>query len=174
MKVRLILFLLIPLLSFGLQSQEVFPTIKAKTLTKEKITIPQDLDGQVNIIILAFEQKAQRIIDTWAKVILKEYEPQENITYYEIPMISGWYSPMGFQIDNWMRGGIPEEYHDNTATFYGNRQYIFEELNIKDKSNCYLFVLNHKGEIQYRTEDGISPETEKEFRTSVMKLLDNY
>ncbi len=161
------------ILAFGLQSQEIFPTIKANTLTKEKITIPEDLNGEVNIIILAFEQKAQRIIDTWANIILKEYEPQENITYYEVPMISGWYLPMGSQIDNWMRGGIPEEYHDNTATFYGNRQYIFEGLNIQDKSDCYLFVLDEKGVIHYRTAGGISPVKEKEFRKSVTDLLDN-
>lgn len=36
-----------------------FPALKAKTLTRNSISIPADTQKKVNIIILVFEQQAQ-------------------------------------------------------------------------------------------------------------------
>ncbi len=156
-----------------LYSQEVpmlFPNLKAETLSGDKIVFPDDLDHEINILILVFEQKSQRLVDTWAEIILKEYEPKEEIQYYEVPMISYWYAPIGWQIDNWMRDGIPQEYHDNTTTFYGNRKPYFEELNMPDKSSCYLFILDREGYIRFRTEGERDEEKEVAFRKAIEKL----
>jgi len=85
-----------------------FPVLTAEKLSGEKITFPDDLEQDVNILILVFERNSQKLVDTWAEIILKEYEPKPNIQYYEVPMISYWYKPIGWQIDNWMRDGIPD------------------------------------------------------------------
>ena len=150
-----------------------FPNIMANTLKKVPLAIPKDLNQTVNIVILVFERQAQAKVNTWAEMILSEMEPQDHISYYEIPMMSGMYSPIGWQIDNWMRAGIPKDYHDNTATFYGNRKFVFDELDISDRSSCYLFVLDKSGRIQFRAEGVRNPTSESEFRKVVSNLLEN-
>jgi len=148
-----------------------FPELTAETLSGEKITFPDDVNAQVNILILVFEQNSQELVDTWAKIILDEYEPQADISYYEIPMISYWWKPIGWQIDNWMREGIPKDYHDNTATFYGNRSPYFDTLEMNDKSSCYLFLLDKEGNIFFRTEGPRTPQKEATFRQAIANHL---
>ncbi len=144
-----------------------FPELTAEKLSGEKITFLDDLNHETNILILVFERNSQKLVDTWAEIILKEYEPQSNIQYYEVPMISYWYKPIGWQIDNWMRDGIPEDYHDNTITFYGNRQSYFEQLDMPDKSSCYLFILDQEGYIRFRTEGARDSLKEEAFRAAM-------
>ena len=149
-----------------------FPSLKAELLSGDKILFPEDLAAEYNILILVFEQNSQRLVDTWAKMILKEYEPLSNVSYYEVPMISTLYKPIGWQIDNWMRAGIPMQFHDNTATFYGNRKPYFEALGMDDKSSCYLFVLAADGEILHRASGPMTDETEDELRVVLKKSVE--
>jgi len=148
-----------------------FPDIKAKTLEEKEVLLPENANKEVNIIFLLFEQNAQLHVNTWAEVILEKYEPKMNVSYYEVPMMSGFYRFMSGQINQWMRDGIPEEYHDNTACFYGNRNPVFEALNITDKSSAYLFVLDQKGFIHFRTEGSRSDQKESALRVAIQTLL---
>lgn len=68
------------------------------------MTFPTELEGDAHILILVFRQRAQRIVNTWADIILPELEPQEGITYHEVPMISTFYRPFRNGIDSGMRG----------------------------------------------------------------------
>ncbi|MEL6535867.1 MAG: hypothetical protein AAFQ98_10670 [Bacteroidota bacterium] len=149
---------------------DLFPTLEAETLSKEEITFPTDLEGKANIIILVFKQEAQKLVNTWADVILEEYEPLAEISYHEVPMISTFYKPIGWQIDNWMRGGIPTQWHDNTATFYGDRSPYFQKLNMTEQRSCYVFVLDEEGIIQFRSEGPRNPTDEAKFRQIITTL----
>ena len=147
-----------------------FPDLTAETLSRQKVTFPGDLNGDANILILVFKQNAQRLVNTWADIILPELDPQPNITYHEVPMISTLYKPIGWQIDNWMRGGIPNEFHDNTATYYGDRSAYFKALDMPKRGSCYVFVLDSEGIIRYRYEGPRTSEAEEEFRAVVQQL----
>lgn len=156
--------------SFAQSEAQRFPKMEAKSLRKEKITFPDDLNGEVNILTIVFQQQAQLIVDTWAEIILEEYEPLANITYHEIPMISGLYIPIAWQVDNWMRAGIPESYHDNTTTFYGNRRPYIKALEMDQMDSCYVFILDQAGNIRFRTEGRRDPAKEKAFRNAIASL----
>lgn len=153
------------------QPYQKFPELKAKNLNQQKVTFPDDLNDKINILILVFKEEAQQIVDSWAKMIIDEYEPRKGFSYHEIPMISSWYYPIAWQIDNWMRDGIPTALHDNTVTFYGNRKPYYEALNMKDKDSCYLFILDENGFIRFRISGVRTLEKEAAFRTAITSLL---
>ena len=177
---RLLLLINVPIIAvavnlykndFQRPSPGMFPELKGETLEGRKVVFPTDLNEEVNILILVFEQKAQSLVNTWADLILGEFEPREGISYYEVPMISTLYYPIAWQIDNWMRDGIPAHLHDNTVTFYGNRSPYFEMLKIEDKESCYLFVVDRQGNIKYRTQGPVSKHNETSFREAMSEIL---
>ena len=152
---KLILLLCLPVLlvvvikyvsmnRFAVEDADLFPRLKGKTLTGKEVTFPDDLQNEVNILILVFKREAQKVVDTWAGLILSEYEPKPNISYHEVPMMSIVYKPISSQIDKWMKGGIPGDYHENTVTFYGDRSPYMKQLGMTDKDSCYVFVLDKK------------------------------
>ncbi len=138
----------------------LFPTVSAKTLAGRCVTFPKETRGQVGLVFVAFEQRAQTDIDSWVDPLIADYLDSEQVSYYEIPMISGGYKPVSRLIDGGMRGGVPKKLHDKTATFYGDRADFFSSMEITDKKRAYLFVLSRDGRIVYRdsgraTADGV-------------------
>ena len=149
----------------GQPESQLFPQLKAKTLSGDEIIFPDDLNS-LSILILLFDQNAQYEVDTWASMIFESFESQA-VSYYEIPMMSTLYKPIGWQIDQWMRDGIPDKYHGNTATFYGDRSPYFNWLDMTDKSTCYLFVLDAEGRIIHRDWGAMDQEK----REKLQKIL---
>jgi hypothetical protein len=129
-----------------------FPTVRAKTLAGRELTFPDATSGKVALLFVAFEQAAQRQINSWFSPLLEGLLAEGRIEYYEIPMISGAYGPVSRFIDRGMRGGVPIALHDRTATFYGDRTPFFQALEIRDSSAAILFVLNSQGDILFRVE----------------------
>jgi ATP10 protein len=137
-----------------------FPTIRAKTLAGQCVTFPDALAGRVGIVFVAFQQSAQSQIDTWLDPVISDYLNKKDVSYFEIPMISGSYRLVSRLIDSGMRSGVPDSLHARTATFYGERSAFFKTMGITDSTRAYLFVLSKDGRVVYRTsgrssEDGV-------------------
>jgi hypothetical protein len=128
-----------------------FPTISAKTLAQRCVRFPEETKGKVGLVFVAFEQQAQQDIDTWVSPLIGDLLKNDDVSYYEIPMISGVYKPVSRLIDGGMRGGVPKDLHDRTATFYGKRADFFSSMAITDQSRAHLFVLSRDGRIMFRT-----------------------
>jgi hypothetical protein len=131
--------------------------IKAKTLAKNELTLPQDMAGKPTVICIAFEGDAQTLIDTWAAPILAKY-PDGAVNYYEIPMINWGYKFARGMIDGGMRGGVPEKLHNNVATYYGSLGGYKKTLLIDDTKTAYLFLLDKTGVIQYVADNAADTE----------------
>ncbi len=125
-----------------------FPEMKVQTLSKKDITFPTETIGKPTILCLVFEGKAQSLVDTWTTPILAKYANNE-VNYYEIPMIKSLYKIMKNTIDNGMRKGVPEKLHGNVATYFGSLSDYKTKLMLDDTDNCFIFLLDKKGVIKY-------------------------
>jgi hypothetical protein len=126
-----------------------FPEVTGESLARRKVTLPDAAKGRVTVIIAAFARQAQGRIDTWARPLLERYGDEGPVRYYELPMISGWYSWMSGFIDGGMRRGVPKPLHDNVVTYYGSLDRYFEAFDVTDKGDCYLFVLDGEGIVRH-------------------------
>jgi ATP10 protein len=149
----------------------LFPTVRAQTLSGRCVVFPDETQGKVGIYFVAFEQQAQSQIDTWVDPFIRRYLDREDVSYFEIPMISTVFRPVAKLIDGGMRGGVPRSLHDRTATFYGNRKAFFERLAIKDRSKAYLFVVDRSGEILFRAEGSFSEQAMISADNAVLNAL---
>lgn len=150
-------------------SKDKFPFVKAELLNGNEIQLPKDIKGKITVIIIAFERNAQKQIDPWTEALLP-LENNNDIEYYEIPMISGFYSFMSGMIDGGMKKGIDPKLHDNVATYYGDRDKYFECFNINDKSLCYVFLLDKEGDIVYRDKGKPSGDDIKNLKAVIEEI----
>ncbi|ACF14359.1 hypothetical protein Ctha_1905 [Chloroherpeton thalassium ATCC 35110] len=155
----LFLGLILPKMDLRAQTKnaigKTFPEITGYALNGTETTLPNDANGFVTVIILAFEKDSQDKVDTWADTLIATYDTEKQIRYFELPMISGFYSFMSGVINGGMRSGVPKPLHGNVVTFYGDREKYTKALGIPDMENCYLFVLDKTGVVRY-TEKGYS------------------
>ncbi|NTV45996.1 MAG: hypothetical protein HGB11_05645, partial [Chlorobiales bacterium] len=61
-----------------------FPTLKGNALSKKEVVLPDDAKGFPTIIIVAFDRDAQNQIDTWADTLLKRYDKDKTVKYFEV------------------------------------------------------------------------------------------
>ena len=137
--------------------KQVFPKLRAETLSGVDMTFPDDLTGKATIILLAFKRETQKVIDSWLKPFIKEFEDNDEVQFFEIPMLSRYWIVMSPIIDGGMRSGILKQNHKNVATFYGDVDKYCKLLSIEDKSDGYVFLLDSEGVIQWR-DNGFATE----------------
>jgi hypothetical protein len=160
-KIILLTIFLMPLFAQDVFLNKPFPKIEGISLSGDKVTFPDVLVGKPSVLAVAFRQKAQKCINTWADELLLKYGIDKSINYYEIPMLGGQYTMARNWIDGGMRGGVPKTLHDYTVTYYGPLKSYFKSLDISSKGDCYMYVLNSEGIVVdrhngYSTEKGLT------------------
>jgi hypothetical protein len=168
-KIILLIVFLMPLIAQDSFLNKRFPKIEGISLSGNKVTFPDVLIGKPSVLAVAFRQKAQRCINTWADELLLKYGINKSVNYYEIPMLGGQYTMARNWIDGGMRGGVPKPLHDYTVTYYGPLRLYFKSLDISNKGDCYMFVLDSEGIVVDR-HNGYSTETGL---TKMFKLIDS-
>ena len=134
----------------------LFPTLSSKALDGRRITLPDDCNGHVTLVFIAFRREAQSMIDSWAGPFNEAFGADPRVLVYEVPMIGSLTGKlMGGFIDAGMRSGIPEARHRYVVTWYGSYNRYSDILGMDDLSAAYLFLLDKDGRIRWR-EKGFS------------------
>jgi ATP10 protein len=137
--------------------KSAFPELKAKTLAGKEISFPGDTKDKPAIICVAFKDETQKMADSWTKEIMTQYSDSQ-IHYFEVPMLKNGLKMMRKMIDGGMRKGIDKTLHDNVATYYGDLAGYKKKLLMPDEMNCYIFLADKSGNIQFTSEGEANKE----------------
>lgn len=123
--------------------------------------MPDDANGKVTLIAVAFIRSAQSMLDSWIEPFEREFGENNRFTVYEVPMINAAWKVFSWFIDSGMRGGIPAEKHNNVITFYGDYSEYQQVLGMENPNFAYVFLLDRQGTIRWKGQKYAEPETEK-------------
>ena len=84
-----------------------FPNVKATSLTNKVYQLPLDLEGELNLVIVAFKRWQQDWVDTWIPSLQRLSFAHKQMRVYEKPTMSRFNGLYRLMIDNGMRAGIP-------------------------------------------------------------------
>ena len=121
-----------------------FPEVKGKNLEGKNYTLPYDLEGKYNIVIVPFLQYQQFIVNHWTDYLANLQEKFSFFEFYEIPALALGYTAMRFIIDGGMKAGIPDlRTRQRTITIYTNKMKFKRKLGIKTEQLIYIYVLKN-------------------------------
>lgn len=128
----------------------VFPTVKARTLNKDRITVPEDFTAERNILLISFGRDMQEPVDAWDAALTPLRESSGAIQVYNTPLIP---KPNGI-IRGFINGGFRGIYEDDAmrdrvVILYVKEKEVFPALNIgeDDKAAPLVLVTDQKGMI---------------------------
>lgn len=127
----------------------IFPTVAADSLAGEREEIPKSASGKITLVVVAFLRENQGQLDSWLEPFIARYGTRDDVTFYEVPMISSGYKFMRFVIDGGMRAGLPKEKHPHVVTMYGDVEHYLSALNL-DPRFGYAFLLDREGTIRWQ------------------------
>ena len=135
-----------------------FPTVQGSNLQREKLTLPQDLEGAFNVLLIAFQQWQQRTVDTWVPFLHQLEGERPGMAYYELPTIQQMNVLARTFINEGMRAGIPDPVaRERTITLYLDKAAFRRALDLPHEDDIYVLLVDRQGQVLWRTEGAFTP-----------------
>ena len=133
-----------------------FPNVKGANLAGKSFSIPEDLQGDLNLLVIPFQRWQQIIVNKWISFFLDLIQKYPKIRFYEIPTLSKKYKLMQFVIDGGMRAGILDQAtRERTITLYIDKTRFKQKLGIENENLIYVFLVNKEGSVVWKEEGEI-------------------
>lgn len=141
----------------------MFPQINATNLLRQKLYLPQDFQGEINFLLIAFYQWHQSQVDTWIPFLRELENIFPQVHYYELPTIKRMNLLAQTFINEGMRAGIPDPLaRERTVTLYTNKDEFHKILEIVDERDIQVIAIDRTGYVHWREKGVFSPEKAEE------------
>ena len=129
----------------------VFPNVSGSNLEGKSRRLPNDFEGDLNIVIIAFRREHTDLIESWLNSLAQMIGKNTKLGFYELPVLSRAYSPFRWWIDGGMRAGIvDDEARERTVTVYTNKRDFKRRLEIPNEETIYIFLVRRNGTILWQ------------------------
>jgi hypothetical protein len=148
---RILLFTLAVVVPVHAAEPVVFPTVSFQTLSKERVTLPADLHGDRNLLLLYFDLTQQREIDDWNDVIDRWRASDPSLTSYTLLV-----SPQKNIFSRWwqnasMRNASPDANRwPTTLPIYVDKRAFERKLDVPSEKQVVLLLTDRKGRVLSR------------------------
>lgn len=128
-----------------------FPALRVRDLEGDEYVIPHELPGGPHVIIVAFQQWHQFLVDKWVPGLHELAARHPGMQVWEVPSISKGYRIFRGGIDGGMRAGIPDiEARRHTLTIYTDIRELERELEIDSNETIHVFLVDCQGTVLWR------------------------
>ena len=153
-----------------------FPKISAKNLEGDSLELPHDLEGTLNIIIIAFKREQQSLVDDWIPYLEDYIKKNLQIAYYEIPTIHFSYLPLRWMIDGGMRAGIADKKaRQRTITLYINKKkFTSHKFGWQNGYAAFSYSRSHRDNVISYIQNQEEHHRRKTFKEEYLELLEKF
>jgi hypothetical protein len=149
-----------------------FPTVQGSNLLRQKMTLPQDFKGELNLVFVPFLQWQQSEVDSWVPWIVEMEAKYPGFLYYELPTIENRNIVFQTFINEGMRAGIPNPFtRERTITLYLKKAEFQKALDMPDEDHIYILMLDNMGNILLRSRGPFTKESGELFASFVENTL---
>jgi hypothetical protein len=141
---------------------QVFPSVSGQNLEEKSMTLPDDLKGEVALLLIGYKQDSQFDIDRW---LIGLDMTETKVAVYEVPTIQGLFPRMfSTFIDNGMRSGIPKPLWKGVVTVYKDGEKVQAFTGNEKPNNTRVVLLNAQGKVIYFYDQGFSVDALNQLR----------
>ena len=138
-----------------------FPTVNGSNLQRAKLTLPQDFEGDYNLLFIAFQQWQQDEVNTWIALAENCEARFPGLVYYELPTIRVLSDISKFFINEGMRAGIPNpKSRERTITLYLEKDDFRTALDMQDEEHIFALLIDHQGNELWRARGPYNQSSE--------------
>jgi len=148
-----------------------FPVVTSANLSRHKFTLPADFEGDLNILLIAFQRWHQSAVDTWLPLARQLEQVYEGIRYYELPVIQRMNVLGRTFINGGMRAGIPDPTaRARTITLYVDKPAFRRALGLPREEDIYVLLIDRQGKVLWRAEGAFTPDKGESLAAVVQRL----
>jgi hypothetical protein len=166
-----VLLIWVAMSTFSFAQTIVFPAVTGSNLERRKFNLPQDLEGNLNLVALAFEQWQQTDVNSWLPTVANLSNLYPALRFYELPTLTQFNSLFQNVIDGGMRSGIPDKAtREATITLYLDRAVFMRSLDIPTTKAIVLLLINKEGKIYWRGQGAFDEAQSESLEQTLITL----
>jgi hypothetical protein len=136
-----------------------FPSVTGSNLQRRKLDLPEGFEGELNLVLVAFQQWQQRQVDTRIPFSKQLEEAHSLLRYYELPTIQRLNTLARTFINEGMRAGIPDPVaRERTITLYVDKTAFKQALQLPREDDIYVLLLDRRGRVLWRAEGSFAQD----------------
>ena len=145
-----------------------FPNVRARNLEGRELLLPDELEGDLNCVVVAFQQRHQRLVDTWLPHLEAIARGNPGFNYFEMPTISRRWAPVRGFIDGGMARAIADKAtRERTITVYANVAPIVTALGLTGADTITTVLVDRRGEIIWQANGAYADDAGVELEAAV-------
>jgi hypothetical protein len=150
----------------------VFPNVSGSNLEGKSRRLPNDFEGDLNVVIIVFRREHTDLIESWLSSLAQMIGKNTKLGFYELPVLSRAYSPFRWWIDGGMRAGIvDDEARERTVTVYTNKRDFKRRLEIPNEETIYIFLVGRNGTILWQDKGRLTEAKLQKLQNAVQEDL---
>lgn len=148
-----------------------FPRVSGSNLLRQKMNLPHDFQGKLNLVFIPFERWHQLEVDSWSALAEELEEKYEGLVYYELPTLQNGGFIYKIFLNEGMRAGIPNpKTRERTITLYLDKADFRAALDMADEEHIYVLMVDRTGKEFFRARGPYSREVEAALRQALSQL----
>ena len=159
-----------------------FPTLETETVEDKVVTLPQDAQDRVSLVVMAYSKKAEKDLNSWLSPLFSTFIQQKvsdgglfagfahDVDVYVVPMFTGIKAAAEGVAKRKAAKDLDERLIPYVLFYKGKLKPYKEALEFDKKDVPYLFLLNGSGEIVYATSGAYSSKKLSEIEEKVDEL----
>ena len=143
--------LLLGIATPGAQPRPRLPTVTSYSLDKTKVTLPDELAGQHNVLILYFEPNQNEAAVAWATALQPVKYAHPEMQTYILPVYPRENFLYRWWIDTSLRSSAtPAQEWRTTIPIFVDKNKFLPALEIKDEKQFVVLLTDKSGHVEWR------------------------
>lgn len=157
----------------GTANPAVFPHLTSYNLAKDKLNLPGDFAGQVNLLIMSFRPEQQNQVDSWMPAAEALQHIHSGFHWYQLPVserenfIFRWWDNSSMRSDDTDPATWPW-----IVPLYVDKNGFRHHLQIASERQVAVLLVNPMGQVLWRSEGPLTPEKRDSLNRIVTAALD--
>jgi hypothetical protein len=124
----------------------------------QKVTLPRDFAGQLNLVVIAFQRWHQSRVDTWIPFISQIERINNAVRYYQLSTYQQTEPLAPLFGEEGMRAGIPVPVaRERMIVFQADRLAFQRALGLPHKDDMYVMLIDRQANVLWHAEGAFEP-----------------
>ncbi len=146
------------------------PFLEGKNLLGEEIPLPYYKKGEIRIFSLILTPSSKKDARTWTQHILKTFEANPEIHYFEVRFFSSLLKPLADRLDEQAKAKGERALLPHLVRAYDGRGEFCRKVGISKKNLCHLYLLDRKGLVRYWGKGPANSKQQQELMAEIHRI----
>ena len=142
------------------ERESAFPLLKGTNLKMENLSVPDDLPGEIKLILVAYDTDQQVFVDKWLKPLEELNEAYPQLAGYYIPLLPTSASNAALPILGGMTlAAGSDRDRERTIVVFTDVDAFNALVDVPDKDEVQLFLLDADNQIRWHGSGSYDHDT---------------